>query len=103
MANGFWNRILRVDLSTGKTWEEHPTDEFYRQHVGGRSFIAHYLLKEVAGDTDPLGPDNLPDLHGRPGHRHAAARAPAATASAGSRRSRAASARPRPAASGAPS
>lgn len=58
MANGFWNRVLRVDLSTGKTWEEHPTDEFFRQHVGGRSFIAHYLLKEVAGDTDPLGPDN---------------------------------------------
>lgn len=58
MANGFWNRVLRVDLSTGKTWEEHPTDEFYRQHVGGRSFIAHYLLKEVPADTDPLGPDN---------------------------------------------
>ncbi|MGE3907999.1 MAG: aldehyde ferredoxin oxidoreductase family protein [Chloroflexota bacterium] len=58
MANGFWNRILRVDLSTGKTWEEHPSDEFYRQHVGGRSFIAHYLLKEVPADVDPLGPDN---------------------------------------------
>src|SRR5918992_4629627 len=58
MANGFWNRVLRVDLSTGKTWEEHPTDEFFRQHVGGRSFIAHYLLKKVPAETDPLGPDN---------------------------------------------
>ena len=47
MANGFWNRVLRVDLSTGKTWEEHPTDEFFRQHVGGRSFIAHYLAGRV--------------------------------------------------------
>ena len=59
MANGFWNRILRVDLTTGRTWEEHPSDEFFRSHVGGRSFIAHYLLKEVAADVDPLGPDNL--------------------------------------------
>src|SRR5215213_7381228 len=58
MADGFWNRILRVDLSTGKTWEEHPSDDFFRQHVGGRSFIAHYLLKEVPADVDPLGPDN---------------------------------------------
>src|SRR5215208_1973723 len=58
MADGFWNRVLRVDLSTGKTWEEHPSDDFFRQHVGGRSLIAHCLLKEAPAETDPLGPDN---------------------------------------------
>src|SRR5215212_1585290 len=57
MADGFWNRVLRVDLTTGKTWEEHPTDDFFRHHVGGRSFIAPYLLKELPAETDPLGPD----------------------------------------------
>src|SRR3954471_1842054 len=60
MADGFWNRILRVDLTTGKTWEEHPSDDFFRQHVGGRSFIAHYLLKEVPAETDPLRPHHRP-------------------------------------------
>jgi aldehyde:ferredoxin oxidoreductase len=58
MKYGFWNRILRVDLTTGKTWEENPGEDFYRKHVGGRGFIAHYLLNEVTADTDPLGPDN---------------------------------------------
>jgi aldehyde:ferredoxin oxidoreductase len=58
MPNGYWDRILRVDLTTGKTWEEHPGDAFFRSHVGGRSFIAHYLLKEVPAEVDPLSPDN---------------------------------------------
>ncbi|MFN8524234.1 MAG: aldehyde ferredoxin oxidoreductase family protein [Chloroflexota bacterium] len=58
MANGFWNRVLRVDLTTGKTWEEHPDDSFYRKHVGGRGFIAHYLLKEVPASVDAFSPDN---------------------------------------------
>jgi aldehyde:ferredoxin oxidoreductase len=58
MANGFWNRIVRVDLTDGRIWEEHPSDDFYRKHAGGRNFIAHYLLSEVSADVDPLGPDN---------------------------------------------
>ena len=58
MANGYWDRILRVDLTTGRTWEEHPGDAFFRSHVGGRSFIAHYLLTEVPATVDPLGPNN---------------------------------------------
>src|SRR5918911_1182737 len=58
MANGYWDRILRVDLTTGKTWEEHPGAAFFRSHVGGRSFIAHYLLNEVPAEVDPLSPDN---------------------------------------------
>jgi len=58
MAYGFWDRILRVDLTSGKIWEEHPGEAFFRSHVGGRSFIAHYLLKEVPVEVDPLSPDN---------------------------------------------
>jgi len=58
MAFGYVGKILRVDLSTGKIWVEEPDDKFYRTYVGGRNIIAHYLLKETAVDTDPLGPDN---------------------------------------------
>ena len=58
MANGFWDRILRIDLSDGRIWEEHPGEAFFRKHAGGRSFIAHYLLQEVPASVDALDPDN---------------------------------------------
>ena len=56
---GYGGKILRVDLSEGKTWVEEPNEEFYRRYIGGRGFIAYYLLKETDSKTDPLGPDNL--------------------------------------------
>jgi aldehyde:ferredoxin oxidoreductase len=59
MANGFWARILRVDLSSGKIDVEEPDEVFYRSYLGGRGFIAHYLLNEVPSGCDPLGPDNI--------------------------------------------
>jgi len=30
MPNGYWNRVLRVDLSSGRTWIESPGDAFYK-------------------------------------------------------------------------
>ncbi|RLG42022.1 MAG: aldehyde ferredoxin oxidoreductase [Thermoproteota archaeon] len=57
--HGYNGRILRVDLSEGKTWVEEREEEFYRRYVGGRGFIAYYLLRETGPSTDPLGPDNL--------------------------------------------
>lgn len=59
MPYGYWDRILHVDLSEGTTWVESPGEQFYRHHLGGRSFIAHYLLKEVPAGADPLGPENV--------------------------------------------
>src|SRR5688572_28975764 len=59
MPNGFWNRILHVDLTARRTWVESPGEEFFRLHLGGRSLIAHYLLSEVPAGADPLGPANV--------------------------------------------
>src|SRR5215468_10471810 len=59
MPNSYWDRILHVDLSTSKTWTESLGDTFWRQHLGGRAMIAHYLLKEVPVGADPLGPENV--------------------------------------------
>ena len=58
MPNGFWDRILRVDLTTSKIWEEHPGEAWYRKHVGGRGMIAHYLLSEVPPGIDAFDPEN---------------------------------------------
>lgn len=58
MANGYWNRILRVNLTTGETSIDAPGDEFFRQMVGGRAMIAHYLLTEVPPGIDAFDPEN---------------------------------------------
>ncbi len=59
MAGGFYNKILRVNLSTGKIDIEQPGEKFFRTYFGGWALIAYYLLKELKPGTDPLGPDNL--------------------------------------------
>src|SRR5512145_2259973 len=59
MPNGYWDRILHIDLSAGTTRVESPGEAFFRRHLGGRSLIAHYLLQDVPAGADPLGPDNV--------------------------------------------
>jgi len=59
MTNGYWDRVLHVDLDRSETRVESFGDAFWRRHLGGRSLIAHYLLREVPKDADPLGPDNV--------------------------------------------
>jgi len=59
MTHGFVNRILRIDLTTGEHSVEQPGQAFFRTYYGGGALGCHYLLKETAADTDPLGPDNL--------------------------------------------
>lgn len=58
MAHGYNGKILRVDLSNGQMSTEEPDEIFYRRYMGGRGFIAYYLLKELSPAVEPLGPDN---------------------------------------------
>ena len=58
MANGYWNRVLRVDLTNGKTWIEEPGEAFYRKYLGGRAIVGHYLLTEVPQGIDAFDPEN---------------------------------------------
>jgi aldehyde:ferredoxin oxidoreductase len=55
---GYWRKILRVDLTNRKTWTEEPDEAFYRKHMGGRGFIAHYLLSETPAGVDAFDPEN---------------------------------------------
>jgi len=59
MANGYWNKVLHVNLTDRSTWIEEPGDEIYRLLVGGRGFIARYLLQYVPEGADPLSPENV--------------------------------------------
>lgn len=59
MPNGYWGKILRVNLTTGETSVDEHGDRFYRTYLGGRGIIAHYLLTQVPPKIDPLGPENI--------------------------------------------
>ncbi|MHB8576669.1 MAG: aldehyde ferredoxin oxidoreductase N-terminal domain-containing protein, partial [Dehalococcoidia bacterium] len=59
MAFGYWNKVLHVNLTDRSTWIEEPGDAIYRTLIGGRGFIARYLLQYVPEGADPLGPDNV--------------------------------------------
>ena len=59
MSYGFCDRILKVDLTTGKLEVESPGEAFFRKYLGGSALAMHYILKEMPPGADPLGPDNV--------------------------------------------
>jgi len=55
-----WNgRLLRVDLSKGKTVAQDYSEGFARRFVGGRGFAVKLLWDELEPGTDPLSPGNM--------------------------------------------
>lgn len=56
---GFHNRILRIDLDSGKTWVDEHEDAFYQRYWGGACQGFYYLLTESVPGADALSPDNL--------------------------------------------
>jgi aldehyde:ferredoxin oxidoreductase len=58
MVPGYNGKILRVNLSRRVTSVEQPPDDFYRSYMGGTGFVAYFLLHELTGGEDPLGPEN---------------------------------------------
>jgi aldehyde:ferredoxin oxidoreductase len=56
--NGYMGRILRVDLSQGRLWDEALNEDYARNYVGGSGLAARYLYDMLDTDTDPLGPEN---------------------------------------------
>ncbi|MFX1502730.1 MAG: aldehyde ferredoxin oxidoreductase family protein [Promethearchaeota archaeon] len=51
-------KILRVDLTNGKTTEEFPDKEILKLYLGGAGLGTKYLIDEVPKGIDPLGPEN---------------------------------------------
>ncbi|NLX43640.1 MAG: aldehyde ferredoxin oxidoreductase, partial [Chloroflexi bacterium] len=58
MARTFHNKILRVNLTTGKITVDEPGAVFYRRNMGGWNIVGEVLLKEVPAGADALGPEN---------------------------------------------
>ncbi|MDI6895597.1 MAG: aldehyde ferredoxin oxidoreductase family protein [Bacillota bacterium] len=58
MPKGYFNRILWVDLSTGRTEVGSYPEDTWRQYLGGSALATRILSEEVPPGTDPLSPDN---------------------------------------------
>jgi len=58
MPYGYAGKILRINLTNKKIIVEKPDEGFYRTYVGGKGFIAYYLLNEVPENVEPLGEEN---------------------------------------------
>jgi aldehyde:ferredoxin oxidoreductase len=56
---GYWGKILRVDLTGGRTWVEEIDEATYRLYPGGKALAAYLLLKNLPRAADPLGPENV--------------------------------------------
>lgn len=59
MIGGTNGRILHVDLTSGRSYIEQPSDDFYRLLIGGRALVAFLLLRELQPGIDPLSADNV--------------------------------------------
>ncbi len=55
---GYVGKILRVDLSTGKIFNEDLREEFAAKWVGGVGFGARYLYQEVPAKVTWSAPEN---------------------------------------------
>lgn len=55
MSGGYLRRILFVDLSTSKIWEENPDESLYRDFFGGYGIGAKIIFSRQKAKTDPLG------------------------------------------------
>jgi aldehyde:ferredoxin oxidoreductase len=56
--DGFFQRILTIDVSTGKSKEEPLEPHILQTTLGGKGLAAHLLLERNPVGVDPLAPEN---------------------------------------------
>ncbi|MEA3332446.1 MAG: aldehyde ferredoxin oxidoreductase family protein [Pseudomonadota bacterium] len=56
--NGFYGRILKVDLSKKKFQIETPADDIYDKYLGGKGLASYLLFENNPPGVDPLAPEN---------------------------------------------
>ncbi len=59
MRKGYMGKVLQVNLTTGKIYEELIPDEIYEQYLSGMGMAAWMLYNRIPANADPLGPDNM--------------------------------------------
>ena len=57
--NGFYGRILKVDLSQKNFSIDTVDDSIYEKYLGGKGLAAHLLYELNPPEVDPLAPENI--------------------------------------------
>lgn len=57
MAGGYMGKMLFIDLSQGRLWQEVPEERMYRDFLGGYGIGARVIFDRQRTKIDPLGPD----------------------------------------------
>ncbi len=56
--DAYAGKLLIVDLSSGKIYDEPLNAQYAAQYIGGAGLAARYLYDAVGAHTDPLAPEN---------------------------------------------
>ncbi|MFW9873239.1 MAG: aldehyde ferredoxin oxidoreductase family protein [Candidatus Thorarchaeota archaeon] len=59
MVNGFFGKILWIDLSEDSFKEESLPEETYRQYIGGYGLAVKIIYDKMPKGADPLGPESI--------------------------------------------
>jgi aldehyde:ferredoxin oxidoreductase len=59
MFGSIWNKILRVNLTTGEISVQSFDESVWREYIGGSGMCARIVYNETDENTDPLSPDNV--------------------------------------------
>jgi len=59
MKGGYCGKILFVELSEGKIEELKPSEQTYREFIGGTGLGAKFLYEKMKPGRDPLGNENI--------------------------------------------
>ena len=55
---GWTGKLLRVDLTSGRSTVEQIPEEWLQEYIGGRGLADRYLFEELDPTVDPLAPEN---------------------------------------------
>ncbi|WP_136799838.1 aldehyde ferredoxin oxidoreductase family protein [Desulfosediminicola ganghwensis] len=58
MGNGYWGKVLRIDLTTKKTTIEEVGERVWKLYLGGGGFGAKVLSDEVGSEVGPYDAEN---------------------------------------------
>lgn len=70
MTWGYWNKILRVDLTNRKITKEEMDEDTCKLFVGGAGIGAKILWEEISSETNPFDADNKLIFAGGPFQGH---------------------------------
>ena len=59
MTNGYFGKILSIDLTDETCKEESLSEEYYRHYLGGYGLAAKLIYEKMPPKTDPLGSESV--------------------------------------------